>query len=143
MYYRYFTSGSESEKEGLTTVKFSYYDDGQLAVGVENLKSIYKGKEISEEEYNEIQRKLNDPTTKVGFANGILNDEGAEKYRNWIAKMRGRILEMQEPKIALSVKKIKKMLELGIISPEDVDTEIAQQGMNEFKDEIKRRLEQK
>lgn len=142
MYYRYFTSGSESEKEGLTTSKFSYYEDGQLAVGVSNLKSLYKGKEITEEEYNKIKDRMNDPNTKFGFANGIINDEGLEKCKKYVKEMKERILELNEPKILLSVKKIKKQIELGIIEQSDLDTEIEQQGMTEFKDEIKKRLEQ-
>lgn len=140
MYYRYFTSGSEDEKEGLTTVKFSYYDDGQLAVGVENLKSIYKGREISQEEYDNIQEMIFHPDTKLGIANGILSDIGFEKYNKYLEKLKGEMEEKNEMKIAHSVKKIKKLLALEIIDQEDVDTEIEQQGMIRFADEIKRRL---
>lgn len=142
MYYRYFTSGSEDEKEGLTTVKFSYYNDGQLAVGVENIKSIYKGKEISKEEYDSIQERISNPDTRLGIANGILSDVGFEKYKKYLDKLKREADEENKKKIALSVKKIKKLLQLEIIEQGDVDMEIEQQGMTMFKDEIKKRLEE-
>lgn len=143
MQYRYFTCGSRSEKEGLTSVKFSYYDDGELAVGVENpFDSLYKLKEITEEEYNNIQKEINDPNSKIGFAGGLVDDTGWKKYRDWLKRTgEKRVLE-NEPKIALTVKKIKKQLDLGIIEQADIDTEIELNGMKEFAEIIKERVAQ-
>lgn len=142
MYYRYFSCGSESEKEGLTFFKFSYYDNGMLAAGIEDTKSMYKGKEISKEEYDRLTDLLKDPETKKGFAGGIVNEEGFKKYKNWVEKEVQKIQQRNEEKISFVVRKIKKQLELGIIIDEDIDTEIELNNMSQFRDEIKKRLEQ-
>lgn len=141
MYYKYFTCGSMSEKEGLTTAKFSYYDDGSLAVGVPNPKKLlYKLREITQEEYDNIERQMKDVSVKKGFA-GIVNEEGWEKYKSWAESELNKISEKNESKISLVVRKIKKQLELGIITVDDIDVEIELNNMKEFKNEIKARLQ--
>lgn len=143
MYYKYFTCGSESEMEGLTLAKFCYYDDGTLAIGSPNgVKSLYKGKEITEEEYEELSNKLESGNYKKGFAGGLVNEEGLRKIAERFAKEKEDYKVLCEPKIALSVKKIRKLLELGIIEQSDIDIEIEQQNMSDFSDEIKKRLNQ-
>lgn len=107
---------------------------------------MYKEKEVSKDEYIRLLRMLNDPNVPKGLAGGIVNEKGLEKaHKMWNEIEEGNkreMLEKSEPRIALCVKKIKKQLELGIISTEDIDAEIALNNVTEFKDEIKRRLEQ-
>lgn len=144
MIYKYFTCGSMSEKEGLTLGRNCYYDDGSFGAGLRNWQGIlYKPKEITREEYDNYVRMSVDPSVKKGTV-GIVNDEGYEKYLRYIKnkeeKHKQYLLDKNEPKISLVVKKIKKLLALEIIEESDVDVEISLNNMSEFGDEIKRRL---
>ena len=137
---KYYSCGSESEKEGLTLATATFDDDGNLVAGFTKL---YKQKEITKEQYDEYQRRLNDPNEPKGIpARGLLNEQGVAALKAWEEEQKQAWIAINEEKIALSVKKIKKLLALEIIEQSDVDTEIEQQGMSEFKDEIKRRLNQ-
>lgn len=137
---KYYSCGSESEKEGLTLATATFDDDGNLIAGFSKL---YKQKEITKKEYDAYQARLDDPAQPKGVpARGLLNAEGVAALKAWEEKMKQAQIAKNEEKIALSVKKIKKLLQLEVIEQGDVDTEIKQQGMTEFKDEIKRRLNQ-
>lgn len=137
---KYYSCGSESEKEGLTLATATFDDDGNLVAGFSKL---YKQKEITKDQYDEYQRRLNDPNEPKGIpARGLLNEQGVAALKAWEEEQKRAWIAINEEKIALSVKKIKKLLALEIIEQSDVDTEIEQQGMSEFKDEIKKRLEQ-
>lgn len=139
---KYFTSGSESEPEGLL-IHESLYNNGEMIIGPSYL---YKKKEITRDEYEEYKRRFNDPSQKRGLAGGLINEVGIEKLNKMTNEVKERDLarriEENETSIALVVKKIKKLLQLEIIEQEDIDTEIGLNNMTEFKDEIKRRLEQ-
>lgn len=137
---KYYTCGSESEKEGLTLATAVFDDDGNLIAGFTKL---YKQKEITEEQYNAYKARLDDPNEPKGVpARGLLNEQGIAALKAWEEEQKQAWIAANEEKIALSVKKIKKLLALEIIEQGDVDTEIEQQGMREFKDEIKKCLEQ-
>ena len=139
---KYYSCGSESEKEGLTLATATFDDDGNLIAGFSKL---YKQKEITKEEYDAYQARLDDPTQPKGVpAHGLLNAEGVAALKAWEEQEKQRVyqkeIQQNESKIALTVRKIKKQLELGIITSDDLDTEIELSGMKEFADEIKRRL---
>lgn len=137
---KYYSCGSESEKEGLTLATATFDEEGNLVAGFTKL---YKQKEITKEQYDDYQRRLDNPNEPKGVpARGLLNEQGVAALKAWEEEMRLESIRRYESKIALSVKKIKKLLALEIIEQSDVDTEIEQQGMTEFKDEIKRRLNQ-
>ena len=143
---RYFTSGSMSEAEGLTFFVNQYDENGNFVGGVENWeKNIYKPKEITEEEYLQYMEMMKNPKTIFGLV-GIVNEEGQKKMIERIGEFKQSsydfMLSVKEPQIALTVKKIKKQLELGIITTDDIDTEIELNNMKQFTDEIKKRLEQ-
>lgn len=146
MIIKYYTCGSESEPEGLTLAVNHYDDSGNFIAGTENIKSLYKVKEITKEEYDAYIERFK-REEEFGFpASGLLNEKGKAALKKALEEERITLNNMKiarnEPKIALSVKKIKKLLQLEIIEQADVDTEIEQQGMTDFKDEIKRRLNQ-
>lgn len=129
----YFKFGDESSSFGM------YVSEGFLDRSSPNFPD---WDEISEEEYNKIKNRMNDPNELRG-SNGVVNKEGYEKYQAKLQREKEkweRFKEEEEKQINLSVKKIRKMLTLGIIEEEDIDTEIEQQNMFGFRDEIKRRL---
>lgn len=140
---KYFSSGSESEAEGLTVHKELVDDD--TGESIIKFVGMYKEKEITEEQYNAYLARFNDPSSLKGMI-GLVNETGYRKAQEMRAKMDADNLALRiqenEAQIALSVKKIRKLLQLEIIEQSDVDVEIEQQGMSQFKDEIKRRLEQ-
>ena len=137
---KYFSIGSMSEKEGLTFVRNIYDEEGNLLTGrPEN--QMYKGKEISESQYYEYV-KIRNGSDVLGTAGGIINEVGKKALEDHWIEQQEKWKEVNESRIALVVKKIKKQLELGIISSEDIDTEIMLNNMTEFADEIKKRLEQ-
>ena len=141
---KYFTAGSMSEPEGLTLhTAFVDENNGKYILQYTNM---YKEKEISKEEYMELLKKLKDPTVPKGLAGGLVNEVGlAKAHKMWNEIEEGNkreMLEKAESQIALLVRKIKKQLELGIITTDDIDTEIELNKMSEFKDEIKKRLNQ-
>lgn len=141
---KYFTAGSMSEPEGLTL--HTAFVDETTGKPILQYTHMYKEKEVSRDEYIRLLNMLKDPSVPKGLAGGIVNEKGLEKARKmWNEIEEGNkreMLEKAEPRIALAVKKIKKQLELGIISSEDIDSEIGLNNMTEFKDEIKKRLEQ-
>lgn len=147
MIYKYFTCGSMDEKEGLTVAKSGFDERGNFLAGYPP-ESLYKRKEISEEEYNALLKRLEDPDEPKGSpAGGLLSEKGVAALKAWREKEKqlnaSFLLAKNEPKIALTVKKIKKQLALGIIEEDDIDTEIELNNMVEFGDEIKRRLAEK
>ena len=141
---KYFTAGSMSESEGLTL--HTAFVDETTGKPILEYTHMYKEKEVSRDEYIRLLNMLKDPNVPKGLAGGIVNEKGLEKaHKMWNEIEEGNkreMLEKAEPRIALAVKKIKKQLELGIISSEDIDAEIGLNNMTEFKDEIKKRLEQ-
>lgn len=138
---KFYSVGLMSLKEGMTFVINTYDEDGTLIGGTPNPeKSLFKCKEITKEQYDAYMQMLKNPNTPLGLAGGILNEEGKRDLENYIGVSEERRIQSYEPKIVLSVKKIKKLLALEIIEEGDIDTEIEQQGMKEFADEIKRRL---
>lgn len=136
----YYKTGDESSARGLVAGIFTYENE------IKKFPSYLV--EISEEEYNSILARMNNPNELHGIE-GVVNQEGYVKYQEILREeeeksreARERIERAIEEKIALSVKKIRKLLALEIIDPEDIDTEIEQQNMSQYRDEIRKRLGQ-
>lgn len=147
MEYKYFTCGSMDEKEGLTVAKVGFDEKGEFAAGYP-LKALYKKKEITKEQYEEYLRRLEDPDEPKGSpAGGLLSEKGVAALAKWREEEqkinRPYLIQQNEQKIAFVTKKIKKLLQLGVLEESDVDDEIFVNNMVEFKDEIKRRLAEK
>lgn len=86
MQYKYFTCGSQSEKEGLTLAINAYDDEGNFIAGVENIENVYyKVHEITKEEYD--AHVLNMRTNGIGGFFGIVNSTGLQDKKNFIASM--------------------------------------------------------
>lgn len=144
---KFYSVGTQSSKEGMTFVTSVFDENNNFITGYANPeKTLFKCREITQEEYDGYMRMLDDPSVPKGLAGGILNSNGledlkkfsAEKYQHaWEKK-----LKQNESKIDLTVRKIKKQLELGIITSEDVDVEIELNNMKDFTNTIKKRLNQ-
>lgn len=144
---KFYSVGTQSSKEGMTFVTSVFDENNNFVSGHANPeKTLFKCKEITQEEYNNYMKMLDDPSVPKGLAGGILNSKGledlkkfsAEKYKHaWEKK-----LKQNESKIDLTVRKIKRQLELGIITSEDVDVEIELNNMKDFTNTIKKRLNQ-
>lgn len=136
--YVYFTSGSRSEPEGLTLHMNEYDNDGKLLSGRPK-HLVYKYKEITEEEYNQLVEET-ESSQILGYAGGLLNEKGLEKLTNEREIAFAEIRKERDDRINLCAKKIKKELELGIIEESEIDAEIDLNQMSNFREEIKARL---
>lgn len=138
---KYFSIGSMSEKEGMTFI-INIYDDesGDLLTGKPE-NQMYKKKEITKEEFDEYTALLKNSSVR-GLAGGLLNEEGRKALKEHWKNQYEEWLKNNESKIALTVKKIKKQLDLGIIEQTNIDTEIELNGMKEFAEIIKERVAQ-
>ena len=137
---KYFTEGLQSLKEGMTVFTCVYDDEGELLAGIPEPFKRFKVKEITEEEYNNYLRQFEDPNIPKGVLGGIINEKGIADLKKFCEEEEAKTLREKELQISLSVKKIKKMLTLGIIEESDIDNEITQQGLSKFREEIKKRV---
>lgn len=143
MIIRYFSQGLMSLKEGMTLMTNTYDDDGELIAGVpEPEKMLFKCKEITKEEYDNYMRMFADPSVPKGFTGGILNEKGKEAYDKFLTDMATRRAEEKEKRINYVVKKISKLLALGVIEESDIEEEIKVNNALDIAEEIKRRLQE-
>lgn len=137
---KYFKEGLKSLKEGMTVFTCIYDDDGNLLSGIPEPFRRFKVEEITEEQYNEIKRQIDDPSVEKGLADGLINEKGKADMVKFFQEQKDGWRELNEPRIQFVIKKIKKQLELGIIEQDDIDTEIELNNLKEFTEEIKKRL---
>lgn len=72
---KYYSFGSESEKEGLT-IGANYEEEASgIFIGTPKDKPWYKQKEITKEEYDAYAARMNDPNEPRGFY-GLVNEKG-------------------------------------------------------------------
>lgn len=83
MQYKYFTCGSQSEKEGLTIAVNVYDDDGNFVAGVENIEEVYyKVSEITKDQYDAYVAEIR--TNGTGGLFGIVNNDGLQDKETFI-----------------------------------------------------------
>jgi len=119
---RYFSLGSESEAEGLTFIINVYDQQGNFVAGVPNVDQLYKSKEITETEYLNHLKKLQNNDNKGLF--GIVNAEGKKKVDEVNKAIIDNIKAKKNKQQALVAKRLARQLEAGLIDEEDLDTAI-------------------
>lgn len=73
----FYTLGSKSELEGLTLmVREVNQETGEPTIQLGSPDTWYKAKKISEEEYSELKKQIDNPTIPKGIAGGLIDDEG-------------------------------------------------------------------
>lgn len=81
---KYYSFGSESEKEGLT-IGANYEEEASgIFIGTPKDKPWYKQKEITKEEYDAYAARLADPNEPRGFY-GLVNEKGKAAAEKAIA----------------------------------------------------------
>lgn len=119
---RYFSFGSESEPEGLTFVTNVYDQQGNFVAGIPNVDQLYKFKEITQEEYFEHMKKVQNQDAMGYF--GIVNSEGKRKVDEARKVITDKIKAQKDKEQALIAKRLARQLEAGLIDEEDLDTAI-------------------
>lgn len=83
MIYKYYTSGEETSKEGVTLATSVYTDDGVFVAGIEDIESnFYHIREVTEEVYNGYVERMADPEQRGMY--GVVNAEGRAAYLAWL-----------------------------------------------------------
>lgn len=116
---KYYTLGSRSEKEGLTVMTALFDEDGKPLIAYP-FESLYKLKEITEDEYLAIRKEMLSPAIgRLGIAGGLIDKDGLAE----IVAMEDQIIkdvdEMNQKKADIFFKRAMKMEELGISTVED------------------------
>lgn len=76
--YKYYSCGTESEKEGVTLAVNVHDDNGNFMAGVKDIeKHLYKVKEITKEQYDAYLARMKDPNQRGLF--GVVNPTGRAK----------------------------------------------------------------
>lgn len=119
---RYFSLGSESEPEGLTFAINVYDQQGNFVAGIPNVDKLYKSKEITQEEYFEHIKKVQNQDTMGYF--GIVNSEGRRKVDEARKAITDNIKARKDKEQALVAKRLARQLEAGLIDEEDLGTAI-------------------
>lgn len=81
---KYYSFGSESEKEGLTIGANYEEETSGIFIGTPKDKPWYKQKEITKEEYDAYAARLADPNEPRGFY-GLVNEKGKAAAEKAIA----------------------------------------------------------
>lgn len=136
LYVKYFTMGSEDEKEGLTIGSCMFYRDKDgkehVAIGPADFPScFYKYKEITKEEYEALEKRFEEEDGDLGWgARGLLNDKGRERRDKRHAK---RLKLQEEEARQIDLDKLKSKM-ARLIKEVKV-------GLIETKEELKQALE--
>ena len=118
----YYTLGSLDEAEGLTPYSRVVDEDGNLIVGYQNHKALYKVKQVTKEEFIQLHKDLSNSPNKGHF--GLVNAKGKAKADEENKAIIDKIKAQKDKQQALVAKRLARQLEAGLIDEEDLDTAI-------------------
>lgn len=127
---KYFTTGTESEVEGLTLMVAKFNSDtGEMVSGFgAGPDSWYKAKEVTKKKYDEIKAKFQNSDTPRGHF-GIVNQTGLGKFKAAEQAGRERIDAVNEQHFSGPVAEVESLFLAGTITEDQMDSSLASRGV--------------
>ena len=123
MIYKYYTSGEETSKEGVTLASSVYTDEGVFVAGIEDIENnLYHAQEVTEEVYNQYIERMADPEQRGMY--GVVNEVGRAAYLAWLEENSTTTTEdpptmLTPEQKALAASFFDKLVEGGFIQESD------------------------
>lgn len=96
MIYKYYTSGEETSKEGVTLAVSVYTDDGAFVAGIEDIENkLYHIREVTKEVYDQYVERMADLQQRGMY--GVVNEVGRAAYLAWLEGNNGQSTEPDKP----------------------------------------------
>lgn len=118
----YYTLGSLDEAEGLTPYSRVVDEGGNLIVGYQNHKALYKVKQVTKEEFIQLRKDFFNSPNKGHL--GLVNAKGKAKADEENKAIIDEIKAQKDKEQALVTKRLARQLDAGLIDKEDLDTAI-------------------
>lgn len=118
----YYTLGSLDEAEGLTPYSRVVDEDGNLIVGYQNHKALYKVKQVTKEEFIQLHKDFFNSSNKGHL--GLVNAKGKVKADEENKAIIDEIKAQKDKEQVLITKRLARQLDAGLIDKEDLDTAI-------------------
>lgn len=127
MQYKYFTCGSQKEKEGLTLAVNTYDDAGNFVAGIEDIENkFYKVTEITKAEYDAYLAQVR--ANGMGGLFGIVDSAGKQAVDDYMAEEEREKEEAEEAasppltteQIAVAVNLINHLISTNVLTSSTV-----------------------
>lgn len=96
MIYKYYTSGEETSKEGVTLATSIYTNEGVFVAGIEDIENkLYHIREVTKEVYDGYAERMGDPEQRGMY--GVVNEVGRAAYLAWLEEKNQQSTEPDKP----------------------------------------------
>lgn len=97
MIYKYYTIGTEQDKEGVTLATAVYDDEGTFIAGIQDIEiNLYRATEVTQEVYESYLERMEDPDQRGLY--GVVDATGKAAYDAYVQeKQEGSIVDPSLP----------------------------------------------